>query len=262
MISFDQFRTNTNGLAVTYDNVVANYGQCEQLVCLYWAEVYEYEAPLIPYAYELYTNPDILENFTQIPLGQEQAGDVAVFGKSSSINSPVAGHTDIVISATSGGFIGWDSNWGGVTDTNKGTPGYGYPAAHQVTHTNNDVLGFLRFKGEDMNPTSTQVGEEFQALAGRQPTQAEVDLFIGLNWFDGLNQYLFPGVEQTREQVTNLENERDNVLYPFVNAVCADLNIPITTDITTVATAITALQKAGTTLNATNVEAYIQEHLS
>lgn len=145
-----QFVQNTDGKAVTYDGLKENYGQCEQLVCLFWKDVYGFNCPPIPYAKDLITNPTILENFTVIPVGQEQAWDVAVFGASNSINSPEAGHTDIVLSAQGNGFTGWDSNWGGVTDQNATSVGFGYPAAHQVTHTYNDVIGFLRYKEANM----------------------------------------------------------------------------------------------------------------
>jgi len=256
-ITLSQFITAETGQAVSYDNVPANTGQCEQLVQEYCVQVLDWTPPIIPSAVEWWTNPTVLANFAQIPIGQLQAGDIVVFGANADINSPVDGHIDICAgSVISSGYQGFDSNWEPLNLNAQG-----YPTAHLVNHSYTDVLGGLRYN-EAMTPTSTQVGQEFQALANRQPTQAEVDLFIGLNWFDGLQQYLFPGVEQTYEQIANLEAERDNTLYPFVNAVCADLNIPITTDITTVATAITALQKAGTPLNAANVETYIQEHLS
>lgn len=164
MISFNQFMTNTNGKAVTYDNVSANYGQCEQLVCLYWEQVYGFKCPLIPYAKDLINNPTVLASFNVVAVGQEQVGDVAVFGASTTINSPVAGHTDIVLGPISGGFTGWDSNWGGVTDQNQGTSGYGYPAAHQVTHNYGDVIGFLRFKGGNVDNLTEA---EYDGLARR-----------------------------------------------------------------------------------------------
>jgi len=79
---------------------------------------------------------------------------------------------------------------------------------------------------DNSKPTSTQVGEEFQALAERQPTQQEVDLFIGLNWFDGQKQYLWPGVAETQQKVRNLEQDRDNNLYPYINKVTSALGLP------------------------------------
>lgn len=153
------FVSATDGVAVTYDGLQVNYGQCVQLVCLFWKDCYGFLCPPIPYAKDLITNPVVLESFEVIPVGQEQPWDVAVFGASAAINSPVAGHTDIVLNNVgAGGYIGWDSNWGGVTDKNVGTKGYGYPAAHQVNHTYSDVIGFLRWKGvSNMPPTASQV---------------------------------------------------------------------------------------------------------
>lgn len=170
-MDLQQFIQNTSGKAVTYDGLKINYGQCEQLVCLYWKDVYGFATPSIPYAKDLITNPTVLGSFNVIPAGQEQANDVAVFGASSSIGSPVAGHTDIVLQGqTGGGFLGWDSNWGGVTDKNQGTPGFGYPAAHQVQHSYNDVIGFLRFKaqGDDEMVTNIDAWFERWQRLGRQ----------------------------------------------------------------------------------------------
>lgn len=153
-MTLDQFVAKYNGGAASYDGLEENYGQCEQLVCCYWKEVYGFNCPPIPAAKDLWTNPTVLNSFGQIPLGQEQAGDVAVWGASSLINSPEFGHTDIALSP---GFTGFDSNWGGVK-----TP-EGYPAAHQVKHNYTDVLGFLRFKGGSM-ATDSLTKEEIAGI--------------------------------------------------------------------------------------------------
>lgn len=162
-----QFVNSTSGRAVTYDGLKVNYGQCEQLVCLFWQDIYNFRCPPIPYAADLITNPTVLEFFEVIPVGQEQPWDVAIFGASASINSPVAGHTDIVLVPIEGGFIGWDSNWGNVTDQNVGTPGYGYPAAHQVQHSYMDIIGFLRYKELVMGVTIVGAPTSVGSPAGR-----------------------------------------------------------------------------------------------
>lgn len=151
MLTVDQFVAQMTGQAASYDGLPVNYGQCEQLVCAFWKEVYGFICPMIPYAKDLYNNPTILQHFSRIPAGQEQKGDVAVFGASSAINSPVAGHTDIVLAKESNGFLGFDSNWGGVKVA-TGKPHAGYPAAHQVVHSHVDVVGFLRHKGAAAPP--------------------------------------------------------------------------------------------------------------
>lgn len=94
-------------------------------------------------------------------------------------------------------------------------------------------------------PTSTQVGEEFQALAERQPTQKEVDLFVGLNWFDGQKQYLWPGVAETQQKVRNLEKERTS-LYDFQNSIAASLGLPIGSTLDECLKAIEALKSGFT----------------
>lgn len=146
-MTLQQFVDETTGKSVTYDGLKENWGQCEQLVCLYWKQVYGFICPPIPAAKDLWINPTVLGSFGRVPIGQEVAGDVAVFGASSAINSPIYGHTDIVLGK---GFQGFDSNWGNVNDTNPKSPTYGYPVAHKVQHSYIDVLGFLRWKGGDM----------------------------------------------------------------------------------------------------------------
>lgn len=166
-MNLSQFISTYNGHAVTYDNIDDNLGQCEQLVCFYWEKVYGFKCPMIPAAKDLWTNPVVLANFDRIPVGQEQAGDVGVFGASSAINSPEFGHTDIVVNKTASGYTGFDSNWGGVTDKHPGR-GYGYPAAHEVQHSYTDVLGFLRKKGASsttLTPEELAIADELYLVA-------------------------------------------------------------------------------------------------
>lgn len=188
------FVQENTGKAVTYDGIRGNYGQCEQLVCLFWKYVYGFLCPPIASAKDLITNPFILANFSVEPVGREQSWDVAVFGASAAIDSPTDGHTDIVLNPQPNGFLGFDSNWGGVTDHNTGTPGYGYPAAHQVTHSHDDVLGFLRWKGGDMPITEDALYMIFRGILRRDPTHEEAsnqdylndpDLAIKTAWNNG-----------------------------------------------------------------------------
>lgn len=171
-MNIDTFVTQNTGQAVSYDGVADNIGQCEQLVCCYWRDVFGFLCPPIPAAKDLWTNGTVLGSFDQIPVGQEQKGDVAVFGASTSINSPEFGHTDIVLAP---GFLGFDSNWGGVKAPN------GYPAAHNVQHNYGDVLGFLRFKsnnGDSMTlPTPQQVIDAFNKHLGVPPRPEEITYY-------------------------------------------------------------------------------------
>lgn len=166
MDSLAQFQSSTAGLAVTFDKIPANYGQCEQLVQEYCIKVLGYTPPLIAYAALWWTNATILANFTRITPGNEQNGDVGVFLAGSDINSPTYGHMDVVVTPGKGGiWTGWDSNWGGVVQTSSG-PGKGYPAAHLVSHTYAQLNGggFLRYNGGNMTPQQ-QIAQLTQELA-------------------------------------------------------------------------------------------------
>lgn len=241
-MTLDDFVTTYTGQAVSYDGVQADFGQCLQLVCLYWQQVYGYNCPDMAGAVDLWTNADVLANFDQIPVGQEQSGDVAVWGASSLINSPEYGHTAIVITPNgSTGFTSFDSNWGGVTASN------GYPAAHQVQHDMTDVLGFLR-KGEGMNPTPAQAGATYAAFAtesdGITPgdiSQTDLNTAIQTPWAEWIPNF-YAGVQTLRNDIQLLTQERDQTLYPFVNAVCDALGLPDQADTAAVVTAIKALQ--------------------
>lgn len=152
------FVTTNTGVAVSYDGLLVNKGQCEQLVCLYWEQCLGFKCPSIPLAKDLWTNSTILASFDQIPTGQEEVGDAAVWGASSLINSPVAGHTGIVLGS---GFTSFDSNWGQEYDAN------GYPIAHEVTHDYQDVLGFLRLKEAEVSTVGeTEFNYLFRAFFG------------------------------------------------------------------------------------------------
>ena len=198
------FISTYRGQAVSYDGIAANSGQCEQLIQLYWKECLGFDSPGIAAAVELWTNTTILENFEQIAIGDEQAGDVAVFGASSVINSPVYGHTDICVTPSGGaGYLGFDSNWGGVTASN------GYPAAHEVQHTMKDVLGFLRFKeiavepfnsGDAQNITNAlfgggtppdfvtaQIGQDYKTAVENLLTYNYLNVFVQANAGDQAN---------------------------------------------------------------------------
>jgi hypothetical protein len=221
-ISLAQFITNEAGQAVSYDNVPANTGQCEQLVQEYCVQVLGWKPPLIPTAVEWWTNPTVLANFTQISVGQEQPGDIGVFGASAVINSPIAGHIDIVVTPASGGYVGFDSNWGNVNNA------AGYPVAHETNHTFTDVLGFLRYNGGSMTP------EEQAALANAQLYQNAVTQSNAWTDPNGFS-----------DDVTRVTAHINNLMADRI-AVTEALGLPVTTDAADLTTAINALKGSST----------------
>lgn len=185
MITLQEYIAETQGKAISYDGLKANAGQCAQLVCEWWLEGYGFRCPLVPAAKDLWTNPTVLANFSQLTLGDAQPGDVIVWNASAAINSPVFGHTDIFIGFTNGGFNGWDSNWGNVTNAQ------GQPIAHQVTHTSVAVFGALRWKGASMNYTNEQENQMVLNATGAAPGAGYSYKFAGKPITeDSLNKFL------------------------------------------------------------------------
>lgn len=160
------FVATENSQALDYDGIPADTGQCVQPVSYYCVNVLDITPPLlnaVDWWYKFATTPVLIGNFDQIPYNANSlplAGDIVVFGPSASINSPIYGHIDICIqNGTAAGYIGFDSNWGG--DYNS----QGYPVAHQVAHTYNDVLGFLRFNGgSEMQDQLNQIQASLNSL--------------------------------------------------------------------------------------------------
>ena len=147
------FVKDYTGKAVDFDKVLGDTGQCVQLVAQFLSNL---KLPVFyaPYAVDWWTEfkgSDLAAKFEQIackPGVEPQPGDLVVFGASDSIDSPEAGHIDICLkNSTSTHYTGFDSNWGGVyTSVTIDGKKYKFPAAHQVVHTYEDVLGYLRVK--------------------------------------------------------------------------------------------------------------------
>jgi len=162
------FISTYTGQAVEVDGVLADTGQCVQLVALYCQKVLNVPFPDAN-AKDWWDNPTCQESFDQIPVGQPvQPGDIVVFAASTVINSPEFGHIDICVSPFEGGFVGFDSNWGGVYNAQ------GYPVAHEVQHSFQDVLGYLRIKEIDMKPTVNQIMLAYQLALNTNPTQEQI----------------------------------------------------------------------------------------
>jgi hypothetical protein len=209
MDTLPKFIADYTGQAVSYDGIKANTGQCEQLVLLYWKDVYGFKAPAIPGAYQLWTNATVLKSFEQIAIGEEQPGDVAVWAPNSDINSSEYGHTDIVVKP---GFLGFDSNWGGVTTTVNGIV---YPAAHEVQHSYLDVMGFLRWKGEPMNneePINEGDFDNIATLFG-DPVSA---FNQAPNWNKEFYGAIEPRVKALQAQITALQQQLASASNPTV----------------------------------------------
>ena len=122
---------------LSFDGTTANAGQCVQLVALIcrdnglpviWADAaYWFLSFNHPEAYDKIANNPNDPN--QLP----QKGDIIIWNTNLP-NSGGAGHIAVVVSTHAGGFVSFDSNWGGKY-------------AHLVTHNWSYVLGWLHPKG-------------------------------------------------------------------------------------------------------------------
>lgn len=124
------------------------------------------------------------------------------------------------------------------------------------------ISGEQVIKGESMEqPTPKQVGDIYTAMTGQDISQADLDFYITAprTVYD-LIYALFPATQKARDSITLLEQERDNSLYPYVNAVTAALGLPDTVDPAAAEAAITALKTSGVTKQ--DVIAYITSNLS
>lgn len=148
-MTLDTWIPTVEGKTLDFDGLAQDAGQCVQLVSFYLKDVLG--APVF------YTNAiDWWLKFDGSPLvpnfdkanGPPKKGDLVIFG--AGVGS-VFGHIDICIQdGNPGGFLGFDSNWGG----NK--------TAHKVQHNLQYILGNLRPKGGDM-PTEAEVRSVFKA---------------------------------------------------------------------------------------------------
>lgn len=181
-MTLTQFITTYTGQAVSYDGIEANAGQCEQLVQVYQTEVQNLPVFVTPIAvnyWNLFSGSPLQPNYNQIVFdGQSpNVGDIVVFGANSDINSPVAGHIDICIGSSVGGFLGFDSNWGNVNNAQ------GQPVAHQVNHSFTDVLGYLRPKEVNVETFNQGDAQNFsESVFGELNIPAFVSAQIGQDW--------------------------------------------------------------------------------
>lgn len=226
--------------------------------CFQWFDFVLHDVYGLPYFYA----PDavnIWQNKGNYNLGQYfnfiaynptmpiKKGDFVIYGPG--VGSP-SGHVSIALQDGQGNnYLGADTNWGHNLTV--------HAQPHNDTY-NQYILGVLRLKGDNMPdngiPTSTQVGQLYPVLVGRNPTQDELNLAVGLNWFDWL-KYLLPGVQTLRNTVANLEKDRDTNLYPTINATTEALGLPVGASKDDIVNAINNLKKGGVSsvvINGTN----------
>lgn len=158
-MTLDAWIASVTGQALLFDGIEADRAQCVQLVSFYLKDVLNvpvFFANAIDWFQKFDSSP-LTPNFTKhaISDGYPKKGDIVIWG--AGVGSQF-GHIDVCISdGNPGGFLGFDSNWSG----NK--------TAHQVQHDYRFVLGYLRFKGEEMKATYDFVRKEYTAKLGRVP---------------------------------------------------------------------------------------------
>lgn len=177
MAAYSSFINDFDGRKnVSFDGIPANAGQCVQSVAFYvrdylhlpvfyadaarWFTDFE-RSPLVNSFQKIPNNPN---DPNQLP----EPGDIIVWGGNLP-NSGGAGHIAVFLSAFSGGFISFDSNWAGKY-------------CHQVSHNWSYVLGWL-------HPNNNQGG-------------TGVIIGNGDNWFGRANKtmYQIRGRQMSREE--------------------------------------------------------------
>src|SRR6187549_561590 len=157
MAIYQQFVNDYNGRqGVSFDGVPANAGQCVQPVGFYvrdYLHLPVYYADAV-YWYTNFQNSPLKNNFTRVandPNQLPQPGDIIIWNGNLP-NSGGAGHIAVYLSAFAGGFVSFDSNWGGKY-------------CHQVSHNWSYVLGWLHPNNQSTNNTS----------AGDEPMISDAD---------------------------------------------------------------------------------------
>lgn len=134
-MTLQEFVTKYDGKAVDWDK---NYGpQCVDLYRQYVHEVLEIpQSPAVPGAKDIWTTylPQYFERITNTPTGVPEPGDVVIWGT----DLGQYGHVSIFLSGGTTRFTSFDQN---------------YPVGslcHKQTHNYAGVLGWLRFKGDNL----------------------------------------------------------------------------------------------------------------
>ena len=155
-MTLKEFIKKYNGKHVDYDGVFG--AQCMDLMHFYIDEVLMGEpssailrASSAKIAYETFDRPDLFEQIDNTPKGVPEEGDIMFWGI-----FPY-GHVALFVEGDVNNFTSFDQN---------------YPTGsecHEQNHTYKDVLGWLRFKGEetgsDCEQEITRLEKELDAKA-------------------------------------------------------------------------------------------------
>lgn len=167
-MTLDTWIPTVEGKTLDFDGLAQDAGQCVQLASFYLKDVLGipvFYANAIDWWLKFDGSP-LVPNFDKAN-GPPKKGDLVIFG--AGVGS-VFGHIDICIQdGNPGGFLGFDSNWGG----NK--------TAHKVQHNLQYILGNLRPKGGDM-PTQAEVVSVFKTYNVPGPTAQQITDYTGSPW--------------------------------------------------------------------------------
>lgn len=238
-------------------------GQCVQGVCFFVAENGK---PVIwADAYQWWSGGLFPEHYDRIPNSADavpQPGDIIVWGPNTP-GSGGAGHIAVCLQPRpgTGTFVSVDQNWGGKT-------------IHTVIHNYNNVVGWLRIKGQapapapaPSAPAQTQ-GDEMIANADQaikaykmlrpngQPSQDEINGTAGRRTFAG---FLNDAQGEINQRDANLRNQAEQLAnmsntINAQNAAITDLNAKLNDANLSNAQKQAALDEAITKMATTNAE--------
>lgn len=203
-MTLQEFITKYNG------KVVAD-GQCGNLVRAYWNEVDLTNPPSYPNSKDYWFNP--VPGYDKV--STPQPGDIAIYNGHGMYTE---GHSAIY------------AGNGQVFEQNADPDG---SPAHLFNRANTYLLGYLRKQGgTSMNPTPQQAGDTYKAFAteadGITPgniSQKDLDIAIQTPWAAWIPNF-YPGVQTLRNNIKLLTEDRDNNLYPYIEAVTQALGLP------------------------------------
>lgn len=109
------------------------------------------------------------------------------------------------------------------------------------------------------NPDGNDIATYYQAIRGDQPTKQELDFAASLDW-PGWNKQMAVGIKDLRAKAENLVSDRDNNLYPTINATTEALGLPVGASKADIVAAINKLKSGTVDKNA--VIAYINKNLN
>lgn len=220
-------------------------GQCVSLIKWFMQEMSNVPDPQAPRGNGNQIGKTLVKqgHAFEVPFVQRVRGDIVCY------EYGVFGHTGVILS----GNRTFESNvkWAGVpSKIINGTRVYASRIGSMTESFRHDMhiyrLKSYNETGENMDTKvkAKQLGDIHRAMTGSEISQKDLDFYIGRP--DGvveLTYGLFPAVAKYRETIGLLTKERDDVLYPYVEAVSAALGIPANAlKLVTVTDAIKALK--------------------